>query len=108
MRIQVTSIRNWFDPDMDLREAWGIVSREYCIPLNRVNACPKNCGLCKERLEKMFDLSQARKPAALLTYLARRERAYAIDAARDHEAPEPHVDVVSDVENPFTAFADQL
>ena len=108
MRIQVTTIRNWFNPEIDLREAWDVVTREYCIPLTRVSACPRNCELCKERLEKMFDLSQARKPAALLTYLARRERGFAIDAARDHEAPEPHVHEVSDAGNPFSAFADQL
>ena len=114
MKIQVTKIRDWFAPSLDLRTAWDIVTREYCLPLTRVNVCPRNCDLCKPHLEKMFDLSAARSPAALLTYLARRERALAADQARDHEAPDLHIDV-SDIVlsrgkegNPFEEFLSTL
>ena len=114
MKIEVTKIRDWFSPKMDLREAWQVVTREYCLPLSRVDACPGDCLLCRERLAAVFDLSQARKPAALLTYRARRERAIAVDEAGGHEAPDPHTNLSDDERcrggegGPFAVFLKTL
>ena len=104
MKIEITKIRDWIQPDMDLRSAWNIVTREYCQPLTREGACPQECALCRERLKAMFNLSAARNPGALLTYLARRQRGIALEQARSHTAP----DGFSDAGNPFAAILEEL
>ena len=110
MRIQITKVRDWFAPKMDLRSAWEIVTREYCLPLTRADACSRKCKLCKSHLEKAFDLSEARNPAALLTYSARLERALVIEETRTHEAPDLHIETSGigmpndGEENPFAEF----
>ena len=110
MKIDITRIEKLVGSQMDAGGALNIVTREYCLPLTQCSVCTEDCGLCRERLEAMFDLSGARVPGALLTYQARLGRALAIEAAHAHEAPDLHVEFtgLADIEDPFVSFLSKL
>jgi hypothetical protein len=109
MKIGINKLRDWFPQrrkDLGLREAWDIITRFYCTPLTQEGACPKRCEQCRLRLESMLYLSEAKNPAALLTFKAREEAAHAKEEARRPlSKPEPDL---YDTGNPFETFLESL
>jgi hypothetical protein len=109
MKIDIKKLRDWFPQrrkDLDLREAWEVITTNYCAPLTREGVCPEECEKCKLRLANMLALSEARKPAALLTFKAREEAAFAKEEART-PTERPDVDVY-DAVNPFDKILESL
>ena len=68
-----------------------IISRNYCDPLKLQGICPQECEHCELHLTKMLQLSEARNPEALLTWLARDEKAAMIEEFQEARRPKTPV-----------------
>jgi hypothetical protein len=81
--IAIQSIRDWVPAqdrsEIDIAQAWKIICREYCAALVSRGVCPIDCERCKVEIVDLFRLKGAKKPAALLTWLAKDHSARMIE-----------------------------
>ena len=92
--------------------AYKIVKKNYCSRMINAGICPANCFQCDANLNEMLNLENAKKPAALLTWIAREK--FAIEQEK-HSASEKIIkeksfmDVFSKKsDNPFLNLLAQL
>lgn len=94
--IPIVLLRDWTigkRDRLDLTAAWVTIRREYCDPLIQQGYCPLHngeaCDGCRENIQGMFDLEQAKNPMALLTWLARDRRTKLEDRNQQRKAETP-------------------
>lgn len=108
-KIQITDLEklvpHLMDYITDKKEAWDIITKNYCVPLYYRNMCPMKCSECQVHLQEMVSLEDASNWAALLHWKARNERGKMMDQSitEKEEATELPVEV-SGAGNIFASF----
>ena len=73
--ITLQLLHEWFPEtarqNINVAQAWRIISREFCGAVVTRGVCPIDCLRCKDQIVDLFRLEKAEKPAALLTWLAK-------------------------------------
>ena len=89
--------------------ATTIVGRSYCGPMTVKGLCPADCTQCRQKLQEVLELSEARNPSALLTWKLRDLIAKNQEErqAEEHSIPRKNALGIEFDGNPFEAILNE-
>ncbi len=75
LTLNIEHIREWVPEQtrkrVNIAKALDIIRREFCTRVYTRGVCPQDCLVCRREIIDLFRLEQAKKPEALLTWLAK-------------------------------------
>jgi hypothetical protein len=73
--VSVEFIREWSQGKdlkrLNIVQVRAIIAEWFCGTIITRGVCPQDCPVCKDEVTDLFRLSEAKKPAALLVWLAK-------------------------------------
>ena len=88
--------------------ATAMVDRFYCGPLTVHSICPGICSQCQDRLLDAFNLTEARNPAALLTYSLKVAVAKYKEVAHEKQVTKRDTSLFPVTESPFERILNEI